>query len=123
MLVLATIADAVRDTASAIGGVAVIAGAVVGIVRFARRIDRTLDDMRNHVIPHFRPATVDEIRSGARAEGDTIPERVAQLEGDLSTQTVALSDHLATEPIESGQIRARLGGIERTLNMKETPNS
>lgn len=97
--------------ASLLGGVGVL-------FKFLRRVDATMDDMRDHVVPHFRPATIEEIRTGVRTEGDTIPERVAILERDLAIQTAALGDHLETETVESAAIKGRLESIENKLDIK-----
>lgn len=80
-----------------------------------RRMDDTLGDLRDHVIPHFKPPTAQEIREGHRVYGDTLPERVAVLERDTATQTRKLGEHLDAEQAETGRIYDRLDGIEHHL--------
>lgn len=97
----------------------VIVTVIWGVVKFARRIDATLDEMRTHVIPHFRPASVDEIRVGRRRPGDTIPERMYLVERDVAKQTKDLADHLSEEAATNQEIAERLAHLER----KAQPNS
>lgn len=109
----ATVADTIRDVASLVGAIMVIVTVIWGVVKFARRIDATLDEVRTHVIPHFRPATVDEIRVGRRRPGDTIPERMYVVERDVAKQTKDLADHLSEEATTNQQIAERLAHLEQ----------
>lgn len=72
----------IGDQFAAAIGAAVVLAAFGYLVRHARRNARNLDQLSQHVLPHFAPPSAEEQRDGV--EDRTIPARMARMETRLS---------------------------------------